>query len=313
MDSPTPPDVAAVTAVREIALAAGAAAALRLSLIHMNTDPDTLRRLLWLLTCHGVFEDAGDDRYRHTPSSRLLREDAPRSLRYMVLWATEPWTWAVWPRLDEAVRNGKGVFTDTFGKEFFTYLHEDAPESAGVFDRAMTQSSALSARAIAAVLDLSGARRVADIAGGQGLLLATLLDHNPHLDGVLFDLPDGGSLAGRCRLAPGDCRVSVDVDADVFILKNILEWDDESTVTALRNVAGSARPGDRVVVIENLVDGSPEMRFTTAMDLLLLLNVDGKKHTRAGLTALVERAGLRVERVAPVGPYLHLIDSRVAG
>lgn len=288
----------------------------------IGADAGTLRRLLRALAASGVFAEDEQGRFSHTGPSRLIRDGVPGSLRHMVLWATEPWTWAVWPRLADAVRTGDSVFEDVYGKEFFTYLHEDAPESAEVFDRAMTQSSALSANAIAATVDLSGAKTVTDVAGGQGLLLSTLLERNPHLHGTLLDLPDvvagadrrlqpGGELADRAELLPGDCRQAVPVSSDVYVLKNILEWDDESTVLALRNVVAAAPAGARVLVIENLVDGSPEMRFTTAMDLLLLLNVAGRKHTKDGLTALVGEAGLEITDVRPVGPYLHLIESVV--
>ncbi|MEV4636639.1 methyltransferase [Actinoplanes sp. NPDC049548] len=331
---------AAVMRIREIAMSAGYAAALRAAAqlkiadafeesadvaelaAAVNAEPDALGRLLRALVCHGVLTEDEQGRFHHTDLSLLLRDGAPRSLRHMVLWATEPWTWEMWGHLDKAVRTGKGISQELYGKEFFTYLHEDAPESAEVFDQAMTQSSRLSAKAVAATLDLSSARKVVDIAGGQGHTLATVLEQNPHLEGVLFDLPDvvanadgrlrtGGELAGRVALVAGDCRNGVDVDADVYILKNILEWDDDSTVTTLRNVAAKGRPGARVIVIENLLDGSPEMKFTTAMDLLLLLNVDGRKHTKDGLVGLVKQAGLQVQDVRPAGPYLHLIESTI--
>lgn len=288
----------------------------------LGADEEALIRLLRSLTTYGVFAEDGAGAYVHTSESRLLREDAENSIKYNVLWATEPWTWEVWQHLDEAVRTGKGVFPSLHGEEFFSYLHSSAPRSAEVFDRAMTQSSQLSARAIAEQLDLTGVTAVADIAGGQGLVLATLLERNPQLHGTLLDLPDvvarpdarlaeGGALAARTRLLPGDCLKEIPVRADVYLFKNILEWDDRSTVTALRNAVAAARPGARVLVIENLVDGSPELKFTTAMDLLLLLNVGGKKHTRDGLAALMEEAGLRVDAIRPVNSYLHLFDATV--
>ncbi|MET9786716.1 methyltransferase [Streptomyces canus] len=288
----------------------------------VKTEPKTLRRLLRALSCYGLFAERPDGTFAHTDMSRLLREDDPNSLRAIALWCTEPWTWDAWPLLDEAVRTGRNVVEDLYGKEFFPYLNEDAPESADVFNRAMTTSSVQSARDVAQFLDLSGSASVADIGGGQGHVVASLLEKYPALHGTLLDLPRvvdnvdprlraGGELADRTRLVPGDCREAVPVRADVYIIKNILEWDDDSTTRVLRNVIAAGGPGARVVVIENLVDDSPSMRFSTAMDLLLLLNVGGAKHTTESLTGRLTEAGLVIDDVRPVNPYLHAFDCTI--
>nr|WP_103888296.1 methyltransferase [Actinacidiphila yanglinensis] len=288
----------------------------------LDVQPEALRRLLRALTCYGLFVENPDGRFAHTDMSRLLREDVPGSLHHIALWCTEPWTWDAWPRLDEAVRTGRDVFTGLYGKGFFEYLHTDGGESARVFDRAMTSSSRQAARDLAAYVDLTGVGSVADIGGGQGLALAGLLEKKPDLHGTLLDLPDvvahadarlrdGGALADRVRLVPGDCRADIPVRADLYVLKNILEWDDASTRATLRNVVEAAEPGARVLVIENLVDDSPSMRFTTAMDLLLLLNVGGAKHSRASMTGLMAEAGLDVSDVNPINPYLHAFEATV--
>ncbi len=288
----------------------------------VKTQPGTLRRLLRALSCQGVFVERPDGSFAHTEMSRLLREDDPHSLRYIALWCTEPWTWNVWPRLDEAVRSGRNVFEDVYEREFFEYLNEEAPESAYVFNRAMTTSSEQSARDVAALLDLGGVASVADIGGGQGQVVASLLEKHPGMHGTLLDLPgvvanadarlrDGGSLADRVRIVPGDCREDIPVQADVYIIKNILEWDDDSTRRALANVRKAARPGARVVVIENLVDDTPSMKFTTSMDLLLLLNVGGAKHTRQSMVDRLTAAGLVIGEVRPVNAYLHAFECTV--
>lgn len=288
----------------------------------LGTEPQPLRRLLRALACDGVFSEMADGRFAHTELSRLLREDAPGSLRYIALWCTEPWTWQAWPLLDQAVRSGDHVFDTLYGKDFFSYLHEDAAESARVFDKAMTASSRQSAADVADLLDLTGVGHVADIGGGQGHVLAGLLERYPGLRGTLLDLPKvvagadprlrpGGALADRAELVPGDVRRGIPVDADLYLIKNILEWDDDSTRRTLRNVVAAARPGARVVVIENLVDDSPSLRFTTAMDLLLLLNVGGRKHTKESLLARMAEAGLEVGDVQPVNAYLHAFHGTV--
>ncbi|MET9144965.1 methyltransferase [Streptomyces sp. NPDC004042] len=288
----------------------------------VKTEPKPLRRLLRALACYGVFEERPDGTFAHTDMSRLLREDDPNSLRNISLWCTEPWTWDAWPKLDEAVRTGRNVVEDLYGKEFFVYLNEDAPESADVFNRAMTTSSRQSARDVAELLDLSGADSVADIGGGQGHVVASLLEKYPRMRGTLMDLPrvvdnadprlrEGGALAGRVDIVPGDCREAVPVRADVYIIKNILEWDDDSTARCLRNVMEAGGPKARVVVIENLVDDTPSMRFSTAMDLLLLLNVGGAKHTTKSMVSRLEAAGLVIDDISPVNPFLHAFDCTV--
>ncbi|QXJ21833.1 methyltransferase [Actinomadura graeca] len=340
--SPTP-NALQITGLRELGMSLGFAGAVRAAVrlgapdalgdepadvaaiaSAIGADTETLDRLMRALTSHGVFEEVAERVYAHTASSRLLREDAPVGVRYMVLWATAPWTWRAWPRLDEAVRSGKAVFPDIYGKEFFAYLREEDAASAEVFDRAMTQSSAITSAAVAATLDLRGVGTVADIGGGQGHLLRTLLEADPALHGVLFDLEGvvagadpalrpGGALAGRTRIIGGDCRQGIGAGADLYIYKNVLEWDDDSTLAALRSVTDAARPGARVALVQNLVDDSPEMKVTTTMDLFLLLNVGGRKHTRRSLAGLMERAGIEPGEVRPVpDTSLHVVEGTVA-
>ncbi|MET9447648.1 methyltransferase [Streptomyces cinerochromogenes] len=288
----------------------------------VGADPDALRRLLRSLTCHQVFAEDTGGRFVHTEVSRLLRTGTPDSLDQLVLWMTEPWTWELWGRLDESVRTGRDVFVDLHGQEFFEHVHTAWPESAAVFDRAMTQASTQSARAVARALPLDGARTVADIGGGQGFLLASLLEHHPGLNGILFDRPDvvegadarlrdGGALAGRTRILAGDCRKEVPDGVDAYVFKNVLGMNDEDAALVLDTVVRTARAGARVLVVENLVDDGPGQRFSTGMDLRMLLTVGGRKHTRRGLLGLVERSGLTVREVRPVDSYQHLIDAAV--
>ncbi|MET9635092.1 methyltransferase [Streptomyces virginiae] len=284
----------------------------------VRADPDALRRLLRSLTCFEVFAEDPEGRFVHTEVSRLLRTDAADALDQLVLWMTEPWTWELWGRLDESVRSGKDVFVGLHGREFFDQVHVAWPESAAVFDRAMTQASRQSAAAVAAVLPLAGARTVADIGGGQGFLLASLLEHHPDVHGVLFDRPDvvagadgrlrdGGPLAERVRLVAGDCREEIPADVDTYVFKNVLGMNDEDAVVVLANLVKAAPAGAGVVIVENFVDDGPGQRFSTAMDLRMLLTVGGRKHTRDGLLGLVERAGLVVHDVRPVNSYQHMI------
>jgi hypothetical protein len=105
--------------------------------------------------------------------------------------------------------------------------------------------------------DFSQFNTVIDIGGGQGLLLSTILQKNPHIHGILFDLPiaiesakqyiqtidsksdnntNGNNISSRCKLIGGNFFESIPSGADGYIFKNvILNWDDESVEKILKN------------------------------------------------------------------------------
>ncbi|MFE0379346.1 methyltransferase [Streptomyces inhibens] len=329
-----------LTALRDLSLASAASAALRAAIrigvadalddapvpvaelaASLQVDAAVLLRLLRNLQCYGVFDDTADG-VVHTAASRLLREDHPQRLKYWVQWVTEQWVWELWPDLEAAVRTGRGRFEDRYGEEFFTYLHKNWPNSTEVFNKSQTELSTLTSAAIAESLDLSDVKTFADVGGGRGYTLATLLEANPHLHGTLVDLPaavahpdprllPGGALAGRSSVVAGDCLREIPVEADVYQFKSVLEWDDDRTVAALRNARRAGRPGSRVLIVTNLIDDSPEIRYATGIDLLFLLNTNGRRHTREGVAGLVDRAGLRLEGIAPVGQLLHVVETSI--
>ena len=208
------------------------------------------------------------------------------------------------------------IVVDADGKELSRgYSRDDSP----VLHAEESALAGLAGRG----LDLSGATKVVDVCGGRGHLLAALLERNPQLQGVLFDtaealanadarLREGGAAADRAELLAGDIRQSLPVEADVYVLKNILEWNDENAVSVLRSVAAAAPAGARIVVIGNVVDASPEVTFTTSVDLMLLLNVGGSRRTVKELRALIEKGDLVVESDRPVDAYLALLECRLA-
>jgi C-methyltransferase len=290
----------------------------------VGADPGTLGRLLRALAYRDVVAEVSPGKYAETVLSRNLRTDAPFGLRDLVLWLGAPWTWQAWPRLVDAIRTGGPVVPDIFGKDFYSYLAQDAPESGRLFDRAMTALTRVTSGRIAESFDLSGVGTVADVAGGQGRLLRTLLERFPAVQGVLFDLGpvvegadpalrDGGPLAERCRIVAGDCLKDVPVTADLYVLKNILDWPDDNSVVTLRNVVANAPRHARVIVVDSLMEASPEeLRVTSLIDLFLLLNVGGQRHTRQQFEDLFAATGLRLTRAVPIPdtfPTLHLIEA----
>ena len=118
-----------------------------------------------------------------------------------------------WPDVAHAVRTGGTAFQRVFGSELFDYLPTNAP-AASAFDAAMTGYTASTAAAVAGCYDFSEVRRLIDIGGGSGALLASITARHPHVSGVTFDLPHVAArakehlartgAADRCEVASGD-------------------------------------------------------------------------------------------------------------
>ncbi|QOC90670.1 methyltransferase [Micromonospora craniellae] len=326
-----------VTGLMELALGAAHAAAVRAAVtLHLpdvlgetpmeaaelaaavGADPAALGRLLRSLAAHGVFAERGAGRYVHTSLSLALRSDTDDSLVDVVRWCTEPWNWALWGELAEAIRTGDEVFTAAYGSRFYQHLHRQWPESARTFERAMTQQSRAAAVVLADLLSLADARSVADIGGGQGIVLLTLLRRHPGLRGYLLDLPSvianvdarlrpDGELGERVDLVAGDCLAEIPVRADVYLFKNILGVDGDSSVRILRNAVAAAPPGARMVIVEHIADEAAGNRLATLMDLRMLVVTGGQKHTWAGLLEVIQRAGLTIREIRAVDATLHMV------
>src|ERR1700682_4314233 len=83
-----------------------------------------------------------------------------------------------------------------------------------------------------------------DVAGGVGSTLAAILQANPRMQGVLFDLPhviERGrehlatqGVAARCRTEAGSFFDAVPSGADAYFMKHILhDWDDDDCLRIL--------------------------------------------------------------------------------
>ena len=103
-----------------------------------------------------------------------------------------------------SVRTGEPGFQKRFGVSFFQYMTEH-PERHGIYDSAMTWAHGGETEPMLDAYDFGAFRTVVDIGGGNGLLLAAILNRHPAIQGVLFDLP---AVAGRARSTISQSGVS---------------------------------------------------------------------------------------------------------
>lgn len=191
----------------------------------------------------------------------------------------------------------------------WTYA-EGLPEeraAAETYSRLMAESQPLVARHILDAVDLSPARHLLDIGGGEGAFLEAVADRHPHLDLSLLDLPEVAARA-RARLGP---RVTVHgrsfaegplpEGADVITLVRVAhDHDDPEVLALMTRIAGALPPGGRLILAEPMAGtAGAEPAGHAYFGLYLLAMGSGRPRTADELAAMLKRAGFRRVRERP--------------
>ncbi|MEV0227675.1 methyltransferase [Streptomyces sp. NPDC050704] len=286
-----------------------------------GADEPSLRRLLRGLAGTGVVApDGGPDHYVLTPMGRPLRTDVPDSLAAMVLLFAGEAMWRSWGDLAETVRTGSNGFERIHGVPYFTY-YAQRPDEYALFNAAMGEDTKAVGPALAQGYDFSWCKTVVDIGGGNGALLSCLLGAHPHLQGIVFDQPEGRAQAGealaeaglaeRCSVVAGDAFHKVVPGGDLYVMKSVLhDWDDDHVRTLLRNCRAVIPDDGRVLVMEPLMPpltedlGPAHGIVTTDMDLLV--TTGGRVRTEAEFAELFAAAGFRHTLTRKLADHGHL-------
>jgi len=266
----------------------------------VGAHPEALGRVLRLLSAHGVFEMRGDA-FGHSPASRLLRADHPRSMRAFARMFGLPINWSTFGALERSVRTGLPAASEVFPEGFWAYLAQH-PEEGRVFDAAMAAKAQGAVAGILASYDFSGFGRIGDIGGGSGHLLRAVVDAEPGAEGVLFDLPHviegaAGVASERLALRAGDFFRDALPSCDAYLLMEVIhDWGDEESVAILRAVRRAAPAHAKLLLIETLVPDDPGPDWSKMLDIHMLALLGGRQRTRQEYEALLARSGFVLER-----------------
>ena len=275
-----------------------------------SADPDGLGRLLRAAATIGLVTENDSGWFSLTPlGAELTGDQAGGSLRELAIALTAPGHWLPFGRLPEAVVSGQPQAVAALGTDVWAYYARH-PEEGAAFARAMSSISAEAAAAVLACWDASRFRRIVDVGGSQGILLAGLLDAAPSATGVLFDRPevaDGAratlaarGLADRVDVICGDFLEDVPPGGDLYLLKSVLhDWDDQQALRILRNVHQVAQPGTTLAIIEGTLPSQPAPSYMHLMNLLMLVELNGRERTTEDYASLLGQAGYRLRRTIP--------------
>lgn len=278
-----------------------------------GTHAPTLYRLLRALASVEILHELDDRRFELTPLGEKLRSDVPDSIAGWAAFIGRPYHWQAWAGLLHSVRTGENAFRQVHGTDVWTY-RSTRPDESAIFDGAMTSNSRRSNQALLAAYEFGRFRTIVDVGGGNGALLAAVLDAYPEAQGVLFDQPhvvsgaasllDRAGVANRCRIVGGSFFDSVPHGADAYVLRAIIhDWGDDSAIRILGVVRHALAKDGRVLIIERVIAPPNEGRDAKFSDLNMLVNPGGRERTREEFAALLGSSGLRLERVLDAGVF----------
>jgi hypothetical protein len=285
----------------------------------VGANVDALGRTLRALTGLGVFTSPSPGSWALTPVGECLRTNAAGSMRYLAIAETDSGHWKTWERFSETVRTGAPQAQAALGCLPWDY-YAAHPDQGADFSRAMAAISAMSSFPVLASYDFSGLSTIVDVGGAFGALLAAILRLQPKARGILFDLPqvvagagpELGDLDPRVERVGGDFLSQPLPAADLFLLKHVLhDWDDQDCVTILKNVHAGMNATSRVLIIEMVIEEGPEAGPARWMDLNMMVMLGGRERTVNEYERLLERAGLRTNRVLSTPSPYSLIEAVV--
>lgn len=283
----------------------------------------SLYRVMRTLASFDVFEELPGKMFALKPVGDLLRTEAPNSMRYCAIQMGERWSTRAMEHFTDTVRTGQDGITKAFGKNVFEVFSEN-PGEAEVFNKSMTSFSSIVVDPIAAAYDFKRIDRMADIGGGHGLLLASILKRNPHMCGVVYDLPEvvfGGAgsshfdgCKGRVEFEAGSFFERVPAGCDAYIMKFILhDWSDDHCRKILGLIREQLPLHGRILVCEQVLQPGAAPSPAKLLDIeMLAMTVGGKERTAEEFSELFASAGLRLVRIVETESPVCILEARAA-
>jgi len=277
----------------------------------VGADPDALRRVLRLLAAYGVFEIDGEQ-VRHTPLSRLLRDDHPQSMRSYARMVGMPINWTAYGAFLSTMRTGR---PEGEPDHRWTYYAKH-PDEAAIFNSAMIAKARSQVGAVTAAYDFSRFATIADIGGGHGQLVRAIVASVPRARGIVFDLPhvieEARSAASdeRVMFHPGSFFDDALPSCDLYLLMEVIhDWPDAEAVAILQSVRRAAAPGATLLVIESIVPETPGPDPAKTIDVHMMALFGGRQRTRAEYERLLGAAGFAVKGQIDTDRGISIVES----
>jgi len=204
--------------------------------------------------------------------------------------------------LDHSVRTGEPAFDHVFGSDYSSWL-ASAETHRREFRESQSALNRLELMAIHESFRWQDVTSIVDVGGGDGSLVAALLEHAPALTGVVFDVAEAAAgaherfraagLADRATVVHGHVlRDEVPAAADVYVMRRVLAGlGDADAILAAANVRHAMAAHSRLLVMEPLRRAPGQLGVSP--DLQMLALGLGRVRTADEIERILLAAGLR--------------------
>ncbi|RWS07828.1 hypothetical protein B4U79_16106 [Dinothrombium tinctorium] len=173
---------------------------------------------------------------------------------------------------------------------------------------------------IVSTYDFARFKHIVDIGGGDGSFLVEILKCVPNARGTLFDAAPvveraeaviaKNNICDRCKTVSGDFFDHIPIEADCFVLKNVLhDWSDEKCLRILNNVKARMKLENKLVIIDSIC----EDEYSQIFDFGMWFTFGGKQRNLNEFKNLLSKAGFEITHVLTSPELPHAIIEATLG
>lgn len=290
-----------------------------------STKADKLYVILRALGHLGVLAEKPGRVFAATEMSALLVTNDRPSIGHFAMHITEPAQWDAWKELETCLQTGEVPFERANGKTVYEFTRDNA-WSGDVFIKAMSFLTDHAVDALLDVYDFSQYGTVMDVGGGQGGLIAKIVNKSG-CKGILFDLPyvtetapafieKQGVVKDAVQVVTGDVFKGLPSGADAIVMKYFLSsWKDEDALKILRHCKAALPQHGKVVLLQCIVPdlGEPTVCADGIIPALFATQImvavpGGAWRTQKEYERLFTETGFQLEKVVHTGTNLSALE-----
>ena len=98
--------------------------------------------------------------------------------------------------------------------------------------------------------------------------------------------------------------------ADAYLMRHIIhDWDDDKSITILKNIRKVLPEHGKVLVVEAIVEPGNAPSMAKSLDLTMLLMPGGQERTVPEYEQLFAVSGLKLSRIVPTASDTSVIEA----